>query len=94
MRAALVANYPEIGLDRYFHVPNQHWKNKENCRKHFLQFSISRGFDPLVASNWFPYLDVSLKELRPVLRNYEYSLMRALTDLYPTHHQTNPAQIK
>eukprot|EP00026_Physarum_polycephalum_P000419 Phypoly_transcript_00420.p1 GENE.Phypoly_transcript_00420~~Phypoly_transcript_00420.p1 ORF type:complete len:1013 (+),score=147.72 Phypoly_transcript_00420:21-3059(+) len=85
---ALIANYPELNLKRdLFRNHNvKYWHDKDNRRTLLVQFARARNFDPLVAKQWLPYLDVDPKELRPVTRLYGKSLMRAIADLYPALH--------
>ena len=45
-----------VFLERYFH-------NKDNVKKHFDEFAASKGFDPLVAENWYSFTAVELREV-------------------------------
>jgi len=33
--------------------PNQHWADVKNCRVFFDDVAKAKGFDPLVAENWY-----------------------------------------
>jgi hypothetical protein len=59
-----------------------HWNNKDNRRALFAQFARARNFDPLVAKQWLPYLEVDPKvqQLKIFLKisKFEKSLLFAL----------------
>ena len=36
-----------------FHISGNYWNNDDNKREFFKQFAAKRGFDPLIATNWY-----------------------------------------
>ena len=34
-------------------ISENYWRNRANKRKYFLNFARAKGFDPLIASNWY-----------------------------------------
>jgi len=34
-------------------MPNQHWKDAQNCRQFFDHFAYEAGFDPSDVSAWY-----------------------------------------
>jgi hypothetical protein len=44
-----------------------HWKNEKNRRDLFCEIARERGFDPLVANNWYPISYSSLWNFKVML---------------------------
>ena len=45
-------------------VLGNYWLPEENRRMFFLNFAKSRGFDPLVAKNWYPFTNNDIHEAK------------------------------
>jgi hypothetical protein len=57
-RQAIVEAFPELPFDPAWirgrpQMPRGHWTDLQNCRKWFCDFAKAKGFDPLVAENWY-----------------------------------------
>eukprot|EP00026_Physarum_polycephalum_P006164 Phypoly_transcript_06205.p1 GENE.Phypoly_transcript_06205~~Phypoly_transcript_06205.p1 ORF type:complete len:493 (+),score=80.24 Phypoly_transcript_06205:134-1480(+) len=64
------------------HVPQNYWRTKANRRKFFLNFAKAKGFDPLVASNWYARYK-EIKGVSGILSYHNKSISAALLDLFP-----------
>eukprot|EP00026_Physarum_polycephalum_P000662 Phypoly_transcript_00663.p1 GENE.Phypoly_transcript_00663~~Phypoly_transcript_00663.p1 ORF type:complete len:1097 (+),score=133.55 Phypoly_transcript_00663:927-4217(+) len=86
---ALMHLYPNIGLelDKFGILPSGHWNEIRNHREFFDNFALSRGFEPLVAKNWYSVTQQQVLETkysRVVLGFYKGSFINALLSLYPS----------
>eukprot|EP00026_Physarum_polycephalum_P001478 Phypoly_transcript_01480.p1 GENE.Phypoly_transcript_01480~~Phypoly_transcript_01480.p1 ORF type:complete len:1080 (+),score=145.14 Phypoly_transcript_01480:111-3350(+) len=85
---AIACLYPEIELDkRKFHEKTRgFFDDTKNRRKFFDKFAQDRGFDPLIARNWY---SISTQEVYQQKHGYTVmqrrysSLYEALKDIYP-----------
>eukprot|EP00026_Physarum_polycephalum_P002904 Phypoly_transcript_02913.p1 GENE.Phypoly_transcript_02913~~Phypoly_transcript_02913.p1 ORF type:complete len:747 (+),score=87.92 Phypoly_transcript_02913:75-2315(+) len=52
---AILHTFPDIGLEKakFRQVPKSHWQSISNRRKYLEQYAKSKGFDPLVTTNWY-----------------------------------------
>jgi DNA ligase-1 len=87
MVKALLALFPDIGLDEsnFVTVPRNHFADTNNTRKLYEDFARQRGFDPLVAENWYPitYMQLrSAKGMRSIF-NHDCNFTKALKKLFP-----------
>lgn len=88
MIKALLAIYPEIGLDpsKFRIVPVGYWSKAENRKKFLVEFAKEKGFDPEVADNWTSVLQSDLAKKKGaggMLKIYGNSFKRALVDIFP-----------
>eukprot|EP00026_Physarum_polycephalum_P001458 Phypoly_transcript_01460.p1 GENE.Phypoly_transcript_01460~~Phypoly_transcript_01460.p1 ORF type:complete len:826 (+),score=126.37 Phypoly_transcript_01460:385-2862(+) len=90
MAKALMDLYPNIGLEKHKlwtqHPHVEAMQNSKNRRKFFLKYAAEKGFDPLVAENWYKQSRKSIVESKraaSVLHYHNNSVARALLDLFP-----------
>eukprot|EP00026_Physarum_polycephalum_P001631 Phypoly_transcript_01633.p1 GENE.Phypoly_transcript_01633~~Phypoly_transcript_01633.p1 ORF type:complete len:1064 (+),score=132.57 Phypoly_transcript_01633:31-3192(+) len=83
---ALVDLFPEIGLDLLEFDSVKLWKDSENRRKVFEKFAAENKFDPLDPEKWYNHRNsniINYKGVSGVLRYHDYSVRRALMELFP-----------
>eukprot|EP00026_Physarum_polycephalum_P001933 Phypoly_transcript_01936.p1 GENE.Phypoly_transcript_01936~~Phypoly_transcript_01936.p1 ORF type:complete len:910 (+),score=132.37 Phypoly_transcript_01936:109-2838(+) len=86
--AALVHLFPDIGLDatKFNSMPRNYWDSTQNRRQFFEKFAEDRGFNPLVAENWYSVRAEDLlerKEGKTMQYLYQANLGNALIQLFP-----------
>eukprot|EP00026_Physarum_polycephalum_P001003 Phypoly_transcript_01004.p1 GENE.Phypoly_transcript_01004~~Phypoly_transcript_01004.p1 ORF type:complete len:1224 (-),score=188.92 Phypoly_transcript_01004:75-3746(-) len=85
--SALLHLFPEIGLERtkFPLMPRNHWVDLDNRRKVFDKLAEEKGFDPLVAENWYEIVPQILnsKEANTLLIYYGGNYIKALQHVYP-----------
>lgn len=80
-------------------IPGKYWNNAQNRRKFFDDFAAKRGFDALIAENWYPiqqkdiiavkvrksplFLKLIFAKGGAPIMYYHGSLPKALQYLYP-----------
>eukprot|EP00026_Physarum_polycephalum_P000635 Phypoly_transcript_00636.p1 GENE.Phypoly_transcript_00636~~Phypoly_transcript_00636.p1 ORF type:complete len:901 (-),score=99.66 Phypoly_transcript_00636:59-2761(-) len=84
---ALLTIFPEIGLEsgKFTYKPRNFWKERNNHKEFFEEFARERGFDSLLASNWYSVSHQAYlftKGGSVILREYR-SFQAALIELYP-----------
>eukprot|EP00026_Physarum_polycephalum_P001387 Phypoly_transcript_01388.p1 GENE.Phypoly_transcript_01388~~Phypoly_transcript_01388.p1 ORF type:complete len:627 (+),score=98.80 Phypoly_transcript_01388:211-1881(+) len=92
MGRALLDLFPDIGLDKA-NLTKASWMVEKTRRKFFLNFAKDKGFDPLVAENWYLEAIPYSTELRSVISYHKGSVAQALQDLFP-NIGLDPSQIK
>ena len=52
---ALITSFPELSFDKskFLKAPGHYWKNTQNIKAWFDDFAKTKGFDPLIADNWY-----------------------------------------
>eukprot|EP00026_Physarum_polycephalum_P002905 Phypoly_transcript_02914.p1 GENE.Phypoly_transcript_02914~~Phypoly_transcript_02914.p1 ORF type:complete len:836 (+),score=73.69 Phypoly_transcript_02914:81-2588(+) len=85
---ALVQLFPEVHFDesKFFIVPQKYWQVVANRRKFFFDLAKVKGFDPLLAKNWYSLTEKTMMEFKganSVARYYNSSITRALMHLFP-----------
>eukprot|EP00026_Physarum_polycephalum_P000804 Phypoly_transcript_00805.p1 GENE.Phypoly_transcript_00805~~Phypoly_transcript_00805.p1 ORF type:complete len:823 (+),score=101.61 Phypoly_transcript_00805:1404-3872(+) len=85
---ALLAAFPNIGLEskKFGFLAKNLTKDPKERREFFVKFAASRGFDPLVAKNWYPILKRDLlntKGAHGVLNYHNDNIKKALCELFP-----------
>eukprot|EP00026_Physarum_polycephalum_P001205 Phypoly_transcript_01206.p1 GENE.Phypoly_transcript_01206~~Phypoly_transcript_01206.p1 ORF type:complete len:647 (+),score=92.12 Phypoly_transcript_01206:1465-3405(+) len=81
--------FPEIGLDKnkLYHARRSRWNSIFNRKKWFDEFASSRGFDPLIAANWYKKTHAQLAQQEGfvgLIKKYSLSIGKALQHVYPT----------
>eukprot|EP00026_Physarum_polycephalum_P001966 Phypoly_transcript_01970.p1 GENE.Phypoly_transcript_01970~~Phypoly_transcript_01970.p1 ORF type:complete len:954 (+),score=99.16 Phypoly_transcript_01970:90-2951(+) len=85
---ALITLFPEIEFKRSkFSIMQQnHWQNMANRREFMREVANKRGFDPLVAENWYTLTKENIMHFKGVLSILKFhngSLANALLSLFP-----------
>eukprot|EP00026_Physarum_polycephalum_P002917 Phypoly_transcript_02926.p1 GENE.Phypoly_transcript_02926~~Phypoly_transcript_02926.p1 ORF type:complete len:773 (+),score=149.17 Phypoly_transcript_02926:98-2416(+) len=85
---ALMDVYPELEWNEtnFQRVPKHHWENKENILQFFNEMAKERGFDPLIAENWYPFAREDVLRRKGgvgILKKYNHSFTNVLIDVYP-----------
>eukprot|EP00026_Physarum_polycephalum_P015940 Phypoly_transcript_16746.p1 GENE.Phypoly_transcript_16746~~Phypoly_transcript_16746.p1 ORF type:complete len:229 (+),score=33.05 Phypoly_transcript_16746:161-847(+) len=87
---ALVELFPEVNfvVSKFGALPRNFWQDPQNKRKVFEEYASKNGFGPLIPSNWYPihtdqFLASGIKGAWSVMAQYNNSMSRALTDLFP-----------
>ncbi len=62
-----------------------YWKSTENQRNFFIEFASTKGFDPLIPSNWknVTYRDIIEHGGGSLLSNIYNTVHQALVELFP-----------
>jgi len=83
---ALAQLFPDIGLveTKFTTIPKHHWNDPKNQKAFFESLARKHGIDPLVSSQWASVLKAvrKTKGLHSVLRFYQGSILKALTELF------------
>jgi len=85
IKKALKDVYPDLALEdgKFHYVPTKYWTHSTaNRRKFFDDYAVLRGFDPLVARNWYGISAKTFYNKGP-MPIYKNSLSNALITLYP-----------
>jgi len=85
---ALAFLYPDIGLDttKFSILPKGYWANKSNRKRIFENLAYERGFDVLLAENWYSLSNADFLEAKganTLVHLYKGSFADALIDLFP-----------
>jgi len=67
-------------------VYHRYWKDVRNCRKFLVKFAERKGFDPLVADNWYTSTAndiLPFKGGRTILELYKGNFISVLTHVFP-----------
>eukprot|EP00026_Physarum_polycephalum_P003479 Phypoly_transcript_03491.p1 GENE.Phypoly_transcript_03491~~Phypoly_transcript_03491.p1 ORF type:complete len:593 (+),score=70.39 Phypoly_transcript_03491:636-2414(+) len=84
---AVLDIYPEIGLDsEQFKSKARNYWNKSNRKKFLDNFAKTKGFDPLVAENWYLIQRSEIKKLKSgsyMTEVYGGSTIKTIMDVYP-----------
>eukprot|EP00026_Physarum_polycephalum_P001909 Phypoly_transcript_01912.p1 GENE.Phypoly_transcript_01912~~Phypoly_transcript_01912.p1 ORF type:complete len:725 (-),score=69.41 Phypoly_transcript_01912:359-2533(-) len=83
--------FPELRLDpsQFRHnkfIHKDYWADELNQRNFFVQFAKKRGFDPLIAQNWYKISSSQIKSSkrgRKILEHYAGNYQAALFALFP-----------
>eukprot|EP00026_Physarum_polycephalum_P008136 Phypoly_transcript_08214.p1 GENE.Phypoly_transcript_08214~~Phypoly_transcript_08214.p1 ORF type:complete len:513 (-),score=83.64 Phypoly_transcript_08214:5-1384(-) len=84
--AALSKVFPDIGIDKSRFPRAGTWEKVANRRKFFEDYAASHGFEPLVPENWYIQSKDKIRAFpgaQNVLFYYNYSISKALGDLFP-----------
>eukprot|EP00026_Physarum_polycephalum_P003118 Phypoly_transcript_03127.p1 GENE.Phypoly_transcript_03127~~Phypoly_transcript_03127.p1 ORF type:complete len:674 (+),score=87.16 Phypoly_transcript_03127:242-2263(+) len=82
---ALTDLFPKMEFDRV-RFPSYRWAKAENRRKFFLGYAKTKGFDPLVASNWYNQSTMDVLAVKGASRIFVFhgrNLAQALCELFP-----------
>eukprot|EP00026_Physarum_polycephalum_P001094 Phypoly_transcript_01095.p1 GENE.Phypoly_transcript_01095~~Phypoly_transcript_01095.p1 ORF type:complete len:1190 (+),score=164.67 Phypoly_transcript_01095:101-3670(+) len=85
---ALAQVYPEVDIDaaKFKFIEKQYWKDVDNQRAFFIDLAKAKGFDPLLAKNWYScsYWDIQgQKKAASVLAYYHGNYKKALAQAFP-----------
>eukprot|EP00026_Physarum_polycephalum_P001243 Phypoly_transcript_01244.p1 GENE.Phypoly_transcript_01244~~Phypoly_transcript_01244.p1 ORF type:complete len:1086 (+),score=113.52 Phypoly_transcript_01244:74-3331(+) len=84
---ALLHLFPEIDVDlsKFEKTPQGYWQSEAHRRKFLDQFADDRGFDPLLASNWYSVQRGDIFKVKGImsLLDVHGSFVQAVIDLYP-----------
>jgi len=83
---ALCQLFPNIGLNKLKLPSRTPWEFTHNRRKFFENYAAERGFDPLLAENWYLQSGEQIlqtKGARRVISYHKGSLAKTLIDLFP-----------
>eukprot|EP00026_Physarum_polycephalum_P001768 Phypoly_transcript_01770.p1 GENE.Phypoly_transcript_01770~~Phypoly_transcript_01770.p1 ORF type:complete len:893 (+),score=154.72 Phypoly_transcript_01770:58-2736(+) len=89
---ALVDLFPEVHFDgnKFTNTPLKFWGNPSNRRKFLERFAEEKGFDPLLAENWYSVhigeIDAFEKGGRTIVAAYNGNLSETLVHLFPEVH--------
>eukprot|EP00026_Physarum_polycephalum_P003600 Phypoly_transcript_03613.p1 GENE.Phypoly_transcript_03613~~Phypoly_transcript_03613.p1 ORF type:complete len:792 (+),score=79.66 Phypoly_transcript_03613:110-2377(+) len=82
----LVTLFPDIGLEPSKFMEKSYWDRAENRREFFISYAKAKGFDHLIASNWYMQNRKEIyatKGAYMVLAFHKYTVAKALLDLFP-----------
>jgi len=88
LNRALLHLFPEIELEKQ-KVPTHiraYWSEESRRRKFFVSFAREKGFDPLIAANWYRVTRdevLAAKGGQSVMAYHNASFVDALYDLFP-----------
>eukprot|EP00026_Physarum_polycephalum_P001892 Phypoly_transcript_01895.p1 GENE.Phypoly_transcript_01895~~Phypoly_transcript_01895.p1 ORF type:complete len:897 (+),score=113.58 Phypoly_transcript_01895:334-3024(+) len=85
---ALFHLFPDIGLVKdHFESPKGKVQTTESRRLTFVNYATNKGFDPLIAENWYSITGDTItsenKDARAVVQHYGGSFINALVQLFP-----------
>eukprot|EP00026_Physarum_polycephalum_P002670 Phypoly_transcript_02678.p1 GENE.Phypoly_transcript_02678~~Phypoly_transcript_02678.p1 ORF type:complete len:822 (+),score=110.18 Phypoly_transcript_02678:190-2655(+) len=85
MARALIHLYPYIGLSK---KNLGFWRDSNNKRIFFDEYARNKGFDPLLAENWYSLDSKDLrsfsKDITDILELHENSIVQTLIAVYPS----------
>eukprot|EP00026_Physarum_polycephalum_P001944 Phypoly_transcript_01947.p1 GENE.Phypoly_transcript_01947~~Phypoly_transcript_01947.p1 ORF type:complete len:919 (+),score=98.36 Phypoly_transcript_01947:138-2894(+) len=85
--SALMHVYPNIGLVKSkFFIGDTQWAEESERRQFFVDLAARRGFDPLVAENWYAITAEQVRREKTggqLLMRHKGSLGKALIELFP-----------
>eukprot|EP00026_Physarum_polycephalum_P001689 Phypoly_transcript_01691.p1 GENE.Phypoly_transcript_01691~~Phypoly_transcript_01691.p1 ORF type:complete len:1022 (+),score=174.74 Phypoly_transcript_01691:50-3115(+) len=86
----IIHAFPELHFSplKFAVVPQKYWSDPKNRKAFFDSVAKAKGFDPLVAENWYPltlsdFMKFKAEKASGVLSFYGSSPRKALMDVYP-----------